>query len=1062
MFKLNPLISIVINKTISSSICCFLLLFLYSVSSQNPIQETSLYMSQLGVNEGLSAGGINSVAEDNEGYLWFSTPDGLNRYDGYRVKKYLNEPNNSSSLLSSYIDRVFVDSRGWIWVLTRSGGIHVYNKKRDNFIRIPIQKTQTVLFEDQHGDIWCQTTPNNYNLISFNKEHDGDFQSDLTLDDITIKNWKEAYPNLPEANGTRKIAYSKNSGLWIYESNTLFNYNLIKEKKNAELLFQIAIEDIDDIQLITNPNNDQILLSGSSKILIVDGSQKKIIDSIPIPKEVGYSKTIELVDHKNRLWVLANNHVYRVDSNTKNWEEIKLQNEGPRKEFLKYAINLTQDSHNNIWIGTKGFGVFKHSITNEAFNYFGEDRAGPFIHTTRPYNDSSIIFSATDTDTAMQIFNYETNSVRGVFIPETTFIPLEPSSFNVFFKDSRERYWLPSKKNNDQGFKMLLLDKDLELLDEIKSPLYNDSKNSALITYVFETEDGQIWGVGSLSNETDEYPHVYLSKWSEENKQFIVESVFDDHPKNYNFNQCTSSLQTLDGNLWFGFQSGGLLKYNPNKKEWNHFLKGDSVTGLAGYNILSSHKSLNHPETNFWLGTRSGLIDFNFKKETFKIYNESNGLKNNVVYGILTDDKNNLWMSTNSGLCRFNPTNGHLTNFSIDDGIQSTEFNRWAYFQKKDGTLFFGGVGGLTWFHPKDLETRLDKSKIKITGFKLNNEVTDSLLLNRSNLELPYDQRLITFEFAKLNLTTANRNRYVYKLEKDSNPEEWLELGNQTKVTFTKLSPANYTFYISTYDTNGNIDSNQDTLAFSISKPWWGNNWLKFLLFVILVAIGCYIYFVKIKSKRKLDDLKNNISRDLHDEIGSTLSSIAMYGIIAENEITSNPLKAQKLIQKINTHSITSIESMNDIVWSLKPGNETLEKLINRIRYYLSEIEETGHWKTSIKHDNSVINCSLISSNMRNLFLVIKESINNAIKHSNGSKIDVRILLENNNKLIRVEIEDNGEGLDLEKTDFNDSNGLINMHQRAAELKGTLEFVSKEDKGLKVVLVFNRECRRIL
>lgn len=390
--------------------------------------------------------------------------------------------------------------------------------------------------------------------------------------------------------------------------------------------------------------------------------------------------------------------------------------------------------------------------------------------------------------------------------------------------------------------------------------------------------------------------------------------------------------------------------------------------------------------------------------------------------------------------------------------MQSNEFNRAAYFKNKNGTLFFGGVGGLTWFDPHEVEIQPDDSKVKITGFKLNNKNADSLLVNNTCIELPYNQSLITFEFAKLNLSTINRTQYVYKLEKNSNSEEWIDLRGQSSITLTELSPADYKMYISAYDYHGKVEPQHAILAFSIAEPWWCNDWLKVLAFLIFSAIAYYLYFVKVKTRLKLENLKNNISRDLHDEIGSTLSSIALYGTIAERELVSKPEKVKKLVQKINSYALSSIASINDIVWSIKPGNETLGELIKRVRFYLSEIDETENWQTSVEHDDRISNFSLSSDQKRNLFLIIKESINNALKHSEGSTINVHFLYNHKNQIITIEIEDNGIGI---HNDVEEGNGIANMYNRAGELNGSLKLLSEENKGLKVIVTFNKDRKKI-
>ena len=229
---------------------------------------------------------------------------------------------------------------------------------------------------------------------------------------------------------------------------------------------------------------------------------------------------------------------------------------------------------------------------------------------------------------------------------------------------------------------------------------------------------------------------------------------------------------------------------------------------------------------------------------------------------------------------------------------------------------------------------------------------------------------------------------------------------------------------------------------------------------IFMIGIGCFMIIQKSIQRKKYQLLRNRISRDLHDEIGSTLSSIAMYGTVAEKELISKPEKAKNLIQRINSYAIMSIESMNDIVWSIKSENETLEGLVKRIRFYLSEIEQTGNWQTSIKYNKSILNCILDAVNMRNLFLIVKESINNSIKHSNGNSIDVRFFAEaTNEKAMVVEVEDNGFGFDIETLDLVSSNGIVNMQKRAEDLNGTLEFITLKNKGFKIKLIFKKQCK---
>ena len=330
-----------------------LMVFLTSVFGQESVQERALYMSQLGIKDGLSSGGINSIAEDSKGYLWFGTTDGLNRFDGYRVKKYVNQSGNVNSLISSYVNKIYFDSRGWLWILTRSNGLHLYNSRNDNFLRIPWDGRLIDLLEDQNGDIWCQTDKG-YDIIQINPEYNEDLSFPADEADIAIKASKEVYPNLPEFFLNGNITLAGSSGLWVHKSDTLYNFNLAREREDAPRAFKIGTGQTKDkdLQLLHNTVKNQMIVSGETELLIFDIATRKFVDSIDMPLEIINSKVLQLIDHKNRLWLLADGVFCRVDLNTKIWEKISLQREGFRKNQLKYAVNAIEDSHNNCLLYT--------------------------------------------------------------------------------------------------------------------------------------------------------------------------------------------------------------------------------------------------------------------------------------------------------------------------------------------------------------------------------------------------------------------------------------------------------------------------------------------------------------------------------------------------------------------------------------------------------------------------------------------------------------------------------------------------------------------------------------
>ncbi len=232
-----------------------------------------------------------------------------------------------------------------------------------------------------------------------------------------------------------------------------------------------------------------------------------------------------------------------------------------------------------------------------------------------------------------------------------------------------------------------------------------------------------------------------------------------------------------------------------------------------------------------------------------------------------------------------------------------------------------------------------------------------------------------------------------------------------------------------------------------------------FVGLILMIAIICFIVYNKSLQRKKIRRLRNRISRDLHDEIGSTLSSISLYGTVASASVVEDPKRTSELLTLINTYSSNTIESMNDIVWAIDSDNDTIGHMINRMRNFASEIEDTNEWKISIDYESKKIDKNLNMIQRRNMYLIFKESINNAIKYSNGKKISVTIDIEKSS--IKLDVIDDGIGFDPDQITNKDTpfggNGLKNMKKRARDLGGKLSIYSIINEGTQVSLEFNLE-----
>jgi signal transduction histidine kinase len=439
----------------------------------------------------------------------------------------------------------------------------------------------------------------------------------------------------------------------------------------------------------------------------------------------------------------------------------------------------------------------------------------------------------------------------------------------------------------------------------------------------------------------------------------------------------------------------------------------------------------------------------------FKRYLVKNGLPNNVVYGILTDDDGNLWMSTNNGLSSFNPAKNKFRNFDVNDGLQSNEFNHEAFAKDRDGRMYFGGVNGLNYFYPKDISTNPIAPNVVITDIKINNKTITGFseyaslpkaLYLTDSIRLPHDQNMIGFEFAALDFSAPMKNQYQYKLEGFN--DNWINSYNTHTATYTNLDPGTYVFRVKGSNKDGIWNEDGASLTITILPPWYETWWFRTLMVLTFLFAVYAIYRYRLQQALKLVAVRNRIATDLHDEIGSNLSNISIFSNVAQ-QIDDNK-KNVSLLKKISEYSQASQESMSDIVWMINPDNDRFENIMTQMRRYAAEIFEALNCNFVISFDEKLNGIKLNMDERKNLYLIYKEAINNLAKYSGCSEVSIELKLYRG--MINMVLKDNGKGFDLDAV--GKGNGLTNMRKRADMLKGRLTINTSPGKGTEIELNF--------
>ena len=424
-------------------------------------------------------------------------------------------------------------------------------------------------------------------------------------------------------------------------------------------------------------------------------------------------------------------------------------------------------------------------------------------------------------------------------------------------------------------------------------------------------------------------------------------------------------------------------------------------------------------------------------------YGKENGLPGNTVWDIAVDTNGACWIATMHGLSR-------MEKLMNDQWLLSDEGKKRQLYQ---ATLLFADKENNIWVasHPGIVATRNDPAiskepfsvlvtSVMINGKNLSSDQTNSIK------QLKHTDDNISIEFSANTYSQEESVLYSYRLHDN---DEWTTPAATHQVNYSALRPGKYEFSVKAVNPDGQWSSNEAGFAFEIMPPFWQRSW--FIALVILaIAAGLYtLYRYRVNRIKELFEMRNVIASDLHDEIGSTLTSINILSKVSHTHLQNDQAKASSLLRKVIDQSQQIQENMSDIVWSIRPDNDKMENIILRMHEYLNHTLEPKNIQVDFTADDKIVKESLTMQQRRDFFLIFKEAVNNIAKYAGCSKVEIRLSVEG--EKIRLSIRDDGKGFDTGK--ISSSNGLRNMQHRAILLKGGIEIRSAAGKGTSVELL---------
>jgi signal transduction histidine kinase len=545
------------------------------------------------------------------------------------------------------------------------------------------------------------------------------------------------------------------------------------------------------------------------------------------------------------------------------------------------------------------------------------------------------------------------------------------------------------------------------------------------IRFITEDKSGQLW-MGTQSGRLVKYSNGQFNIVQDIGT--IIYKIFIDK----------------QGWLWLASHEKGLYAVNPvNGSIIQHYTSQDGEGRLysnTGFDI----EQLNDDVIVYG----AGCLNFiNKKAKTVRLLTYKEGLPSNSVFRLRVDKTGFLWIITGNGLCRFNPQNNRVTPYGRKDGIILAEQTVTADYLCSKGEVVFAGGNAVIMFPPSLFTSNQRPPDVTITDFKIfNSYIPIDSLQALPFVKLKNDQNSFSIYFSSLSYMQRDKLTYYYRLQgRDKN---WIKANKWDYENYSLLPPGKYVFQVYCENIEGLRSKNITELNIYIRPPFWRSLWFISSVLFLLALLIYYFHNERVKRLLAVEKIRNKVARDLHDDMGSTLSTINILTSMAKTKLVTDPVRTTDYLGKISDNSERMMEAMDDIVWSIKPSNDSMQKITARMREFATNVLEAKEIELEFNVAEEVYDVKLDMEARRDFFLVFKEAVNNAAKYSKATMVDILIRMKN--KKLQFEIKDNGVGFDVAGADG--GNGMGNMKKRAEAMAGQLSIVSEKGAGTTVTL----------
>ena len=811
------------------------------ITQDDSLPEISgaLRFENLGLKEGLSQSTVLAILQDQFGFLWIGTEDGLNRYNGYSFRVFRPDLNDPATISDRWITSLYEDSQGYIWIGTRQGGINRYDPATGSFtyyLHDPIDPETissnhvTAILENTKGELWIGT---NYGMNLLDRQT-GKFERFNSDPDVPITISSNLITSLFE--DSRGILWigTEDGRLNRFNSSTKNFISYIYDPKNFSAVKGKSISSIRE-----DRNGDLWLASyeGLHRFKPSESSFTSYKHSRTEPASLISNTVLSLhIDRSGTIWVGTNEGLDRFNSKTNSFVHYRHDPSDRTSLNNDIILSIYEDLGGVLWIGTFGGGLNKFNKGQSKFAYYHHEPSNPNSLST-----NHIFPIHADSSGNIWIGTYggglnRFNPRQGLF---THYLhdPESPNSlpgneiYSVYV-DKVGTLWVGtdealSRRNPSS----------VNFTHYTNDPADPESLAGGPVQVIFQDSKGLLWigtanGLDLLDPSSGKFTHYQTSLTKPDTiSSNVITSIYEDH----------------NGALWVGTFDNGLNRFERETGTFVRYQRNrDDPQSLSDNSITAIYQD---KKTNLWIATEGGGLNlYQPESNTFQHYTEINGLPNNVIYGILEDDFGLLWLSTNFGLSRFDPQKETFRNYTISDGLQSNEFNIGAYANGLDGKMYFGGINGLNTFIPGEVKDNTYAPPVILTSFipgeQPDPELPQAEVLRQVTLGWPNNN--FAFEIAALSFAEPGRNQYAYMLE--GFDKEWNYIGSSREGRYTNLAGGTYILRFMGTNNDGIWNESDQSVQITIIPPFWQTWTFRILITLAVIFLGLLAYRIRVHS----------------------------------------------------------------------------------------------------------------------------------------------------------------------------------------------------------------------